>query len=348
MTFKQWSELNPEAKKELCPDFGFRNWDSLSENEKYIIWKHLESYFFDKDPYQKKHDRYTTLKPYNRTINKPVYSSDYKFFGIYDHLKKERVVYAISSLNSLFKARVYAKTYLDNPSLSSACKDFYDIFIQQSENVVFELLSLYCKKLISESSSNKISKKENETIEEYQRKLENYRWQNFDLFSRDINEIFTAFGINLFLTRQGFVPRQDSKITEEVYKPVLSYLSSSKWEEVNTLLSDSFIDYRKNTPQGYSNSITNTISAIQAFLQLLVHNKTGKDDISKLIPEAQKKYLIPTDFFTIKIFNNLQSILAKYRQEKSTAHPKKEYANEKNARLILNLAMVFFQHCILK
>ena len=34
------------------------------------------------------------------------------------------------------------------------------------------------------------------------------------------------------------------------------------------------------------------------------------------------------------------------RQLKGTPHPSKEYATEKNARLLLNLVMVFLQHCI--
>jgi hypothetical protein len=35
-----------------------------------------------------------------------------------------------------------------------------------------------------------------------------------------------------------------------------------------------------------------------------------------------------------------------YFFEKKRVHPRNEYANEKNARLVLNLAMLFFQHCI--
>ena len=42
----------------------------------------------------------------------------------------------------------------------------------------------------------------------------------------------------------------------------------------------------------------------------------------------------------------MESIFARERQETSNAHPMKEYATEKNTRLILNLAMIFFQHCI--
>jgi hypothetical protein len=32
------------------------------------------------------------------------------------------------------------------------------------------------------------------------------------------------------------------------------------------------------------------------------------------------------------------------RQETGDPHPKKEYATERNAKLVLNLAMIFLQH----
>jgi hypothetical protein len=45
MNFKLWSELNSKAKKELKSNFGFRNWNYLSEDEKYKIRKYLEIHF---------------------------------------------------------------------------------------------------------------------------------------------------------------------------------------------------------------------------------------------------------------------------------------------------------------
>ncbi|MCD6384333.1 hypothetical protein J7M23_01010, partial [Candidatus Sumerlaeota bacterium] len=215
-------------------------------------------------------------------------------------------------------------------------------------DVVMELLSLYCKVLILERKGSVIDRKEDDTEEEYQERLQAWRWADFDNFAGDLNEVFTDFGINLYLTRQGFMPRQEKKIIKEIYEPVLNYLSHPKWKEVSKLLSDSFDEYRKNTPQGYSNCVTNTISAIQAFLQIMIMGKTGKGEISKLIVEGQKKNLLPNDFFTRRIFENIESIFARERQETGIAHPKKEYATEKNARTILNLAMIFFQHCIQK
>jgi hypothetical protein len=337
MTFKLWSELNPKAKKELKPDFGLRNWDSLSNDEKYKIWKYLELYFFDKD-IRTKYSFEGTKKSY------------YKFYGEYpeNEKKKKRIYISIMVLNHRYKVKSYAKNFLENNTLNSACHDFYEIFTNQDENVVMELLSLYCKILISERAEETIYKKEGESKEEYNQRLENWRWEEFDKFRKDLNEVFTDFGINLYLTRQGFAPRQEEKIIKEIYEPVLNYLSHPKWMEVSKILSDAFDEYRKNTPQGYSNCVTNVISAIQAFLQIVVNGKTGKGEISKLIPTARKKKLIPDDSFTQKIFDNLESIFARQRQETSIAHPKKQYANEKNARLMLNLAMVFLQHCIQK
>lgn len=330
MSFKLWSELNPKARKELKPDFGFRDWNSLSEDEKYKIWKYLEFYFFDKD-----------VKSEYRGIYYEFYGEDWE-----EEQKSERIFFSIKGLNYKYKAKSYAGNFLENGTLNSACHDFNEIFMIQDEHVVMELLSLYCRILISERADETTYKKEDEIEEEYQKRLQNWRWEDFDKFCENLNGVFTDFGINLYLTRQGFIPRQEGKIIKEIYEPVLGYLSHLKWKEVSKLLSDSFDEYRKNIPQGYSNCVTNTISAIQAFLQIIVKGKTGKGKISELITEGQKKNLIPNDFFTKKIFENIESIFARERQEVGTAHPKKEYATEKNARTILNLAMIFFQHCI--
>jgi len=105
----------------------------------------------------------------------------------------------------------------------------------------------------------------------------------------------------------------------------LRFFSYPKWKEVNKLLSDAFEEYRRNTPQGYSNSVTNIISSVQAFLQLIVNGKTGKGDISQLILEAQKKALIPNDAFTEQMFKTIESIWARERQQTGTPHPKKGF-----------------------
>jgi len=158
MTFKLWSELNPKAKKELKPDFGYRGWNSLSNDEKYKIWKYLEWYFFDKDIKTKYEGYYPSRKIHY-----------YKFFGESpeNEKKKKRIYVSIMILNHKYKAKSYAKSFLEDKTLNSACHDFYEIFMNQDENVVMELFSLYSKVLISERAEETIYKKEEESKEEY-------------------------------------------------------------------------------------------------------------------------------------------------------------------------------------
>lgn len=218
------------------------------------------------------------------------------------------------------------RQYMEKCCQEATLLDLQHIFHTEHQDVVYELFSYYVLALQQD-----ILDKEKIT-----------RFKNL------FNDISDQFGLNVLMAKDSFIPKQDKKIIKEIYEPVLDYISDPKWKKVNEILSDAFSDYTKNTPQGYSNSITNTISAIQAFLQILNDGKIGKGNISRLIVEAQKNDLISNDFFTQKIFDNLESIFAKERQETSIAHPKKEYATEKNARTMLNLAMIFFQHCIQK
>lgn len=334
--FKLWSETKKEARNELSPDFNFRGWGELPDEDKYKIWKYVEWYFFEKD------ECYQAFDYGKRRCN-------YKFFGDYDepNNKLTRVVDSVRFLNSRNKARSYARNFLEDSTFNSACKDFYEIFSTQSENVVFELLSLYSKCIILERSEEEPNRNEEENDNEFKKRTFEWRWEVFDGFAENLNEVFLQFGIKYCLTRSGFMPRQDVKIMKEIYEPVLSYLSDKKWEKVNEILSDSFADYRKNIPQGYSNCVTHTVSALQAFLQILVNGKIGSSDgINNFIKQAQEKELIPTDKFSSEIFKNIESILMRERGKTGDAHPKQEYANEKNARLVLNLIMVFIQHCI--
>lgn len=323
--FKLWSETNPQAKKALKPDFGLRSWDNLSEEEKNRIWHYTDSYFFARETY--------------------VFSGNY----LEEKCKRESVWSTIHYLNETYKARCYAETYLKNPDLNTACFDFLNIFMNGSEVLVMETLSIYANflYLLSKDDIN-ISQKQEEKEEDFEKRKIEAGFKYFDNFANRLNDVFLQFGIKYYLTREGFAPRQDEKIMKEIYEPVLSYLSDPIWEEVNHLLADAFNDYMKNTPQGYSSCVTNVVSVIQGFLQITVEGKTGKGEISKLIPEAQNKGLIPNDYFTTKVFENLESILVRERQETSTAHPKKQYANEKNSRMMLNLTMIFIQHCMQK
>jgi hypothetical protein len=323
MSFKLWSELNNEALNELKPNFGFRSWNILAESDKRKIWKYLQpKYFFNPTP------QFNSYSPY-RNNNDYCFEFDENYLST--DAKQVIIASTIDDLNNFYKAKSFGKKFLENKTYFNSCVDFYSIFMTEDEAVVIEMLSFYGKYLIADES-DKIR--------------EASKWATFDTFAADINEVFSHFGLRLFLSRLGFTPKQEDKILTDIYGPVLNSLSHPKWKEVNQHISDAFSEYRKNTQLGFSNCVTNTVTSVQAFLQIIVNGKTGSGDISKLIVQAQKQELIPADSFSKVIFKNIESILMRERQDTGIAHPKKEYATERNARLLLNVAMVFFQHCI--
>lgn len=330
--FKLWSELNIDAAKDLRPNLGLRGWADLNRDDKHKVWKHLEYHFFDKD------------------LTSEYGKKSHIFYGEFqeqEHVRR-RIEMSILALNKFNKAKSYAENYLEEPCINSACFDFHRIFMEGGESVVMELLSLYIKVLIVEEGDGPIYKSENETKEQYEERYQAWKWYKFDQFSKDINEVFSDFGLNVYLTRGGLIPRQEDKIMSEIYEPVLKLLSDTKWKKVNEILSDSFNEYRKNTPDGYSNCVTNAVASVEAFLQVALGYKIGSEKLSVLVTKAMTAGVISKDFFAETIFKNIESVFAKERQETGTAHPKKEYATEKNARMILNLAMIFIQHCIQK
>ena len=334
---KLWSETKPEIKRLLKPDLGMRSWDDLNQEEKLNIWFHLAYYFFKAD---------INLKEFKiKDVSSITYPIDDKFL----RTTKERqsiIIDTVEYFKNSYMANCYTSLYLQIPIVESASFDFFNIFFNQTEDVVMELFSVYAKFLYKETE--RMYKNYGETEDEFlQRKIKKEYWA-FDKFSEKLNEIFLQYGIKWCLTRDGFIPRQDEKIIEEIYKPVLHYLLDPKWRKVNTILSDAFSDYGKNTPRGYSGCVTNTIAAVEAYLQILVEVNPGKSTLSNLIYEARKENKIPNDDFTGTVFKNIEAVFARERMATGDAHPKDEYATEKNARTILNLAMIFIQHCAQK
>lgn len=236
--FKFWSETSSESKKYLKPDMGLRSWNYLNIGEKEKIWHYLEWYFFDSQ-IKEQREIMSGIKRF------------YDFYGEYSEkeYKQKTIQESISYLNENYKAKSFAETYLKNPSLNTACYDFHDIFMNQTEVVVMELLSAYAKFLYDFTKNDDyIYRAEKETQRDFlKRKIKN-EYKFFDAFSKRLNDVFLQFGIKYCLTRDGFVPRQGEKIIKEVYEPTLDYLSDSKWRKVNEILSDAFSDYAKNTP----------------------------------------------------------------------------------------------------
>ncbi|MFW5703759.1 MAG: hypothetical protein ACOCXQ_02905 [Patescibacteria group bacterium] len=320
MKFKLWSQRSSEAKETLQPDLGMRTWDDLSSQEKENIWKYMREFFFDEN--QK-----SSYAPGGfRT----------KFFkfldtGISKEVLHRRIIFAIYNMNKQYKAPNYTPNFLDAKGLQSACYDFIEIFMQQRGDVVLELLSFYCKAVISEKKPQDYPFEQGDTSDEdYSKAKDLWLNKDFYIFADHLNDLLLQYGINVYLSKSGFLPRQDERIIDEIYVPVLQALSHTQWNAVNGLLADAFSEYQKNNKQGYSNCVTNTIAAIEAFLQIKIHGRIGKGTLGNLVKEAQKKEIIPKDVFSNSIFKNITSILAQERMATGIAHPKEEYANEKN------------------
>lgn len=330
--FKLWSQSSKDIEIFLSPDLWIRTWNDLSADEKQRIWRFLGDYLFDKEHTEYDHRSNT---------------QEYIFPIVDDYLNKDisqaLIELSIERVNEMYKHKSYWERYLQHKSLHNAALDFYNIFNYQDGNLVLELLSIYSNIFITwnKNTRNYLAQYENEEDEIYTRRFVEYQYYYFDKFTDRLNEVFKDFGLNVILSRQWFIPRQWEEITTEIYKPTLGFLCNSKFIEVNRDLWDAFSDYHT---KDYSWCVTKVISAIQAFLQISVRWEIWKGDIAELINEAIKTNLIPDDIFTKTIFDNIKSVIMRERQETADSHPKKEYANEQNARLIMNLSMVFIQH----
>jgi hypothetical protein len=337
MEFQTWSESNEDARKSLRPDFGLRTWADLSQDHLKLIWIHFEPFFFQ------------SRMSNNRSIKHSHYNGDYyPFTGdeAEQSMKISRIFFAIKELCLRFKAKEYAPNFLKEKTVHNACMDFFHIFMYDRPDVVIELISLYAKELIEGKNKRYLIRVSGESEGDYDKRREEWDWIPFDQFAYHLNDVFSHFGLNYFLTRRGFALRVDEKIIEDVYVPVLRSLSSLQWNPVNSLLSESFAEYRKNTPEGYSTCVTKSVTALEAYLQILTTGSTGEGKFAELIRNAQKNKLIPDDPFAKTFLKDITSVLMQERQATGDAHPRKEYANEKNARLVLNLVMVFLQHAI--
>lgn len=320
---KYWSEVDNTAKDFLFPELEWKNWNSLSRDEKSKIWQYLR--------------------------NKGWF------------VESIEVIRIIILLNERFKKTSYAKKWLEHSGgshyeftrlggreikeccLRIAYEDFEYIFLEEDESVVYEVITYFADELVDYyylennlSESDEGKKKENNRL----------AFEKLDAFSLVINDVFEQFGINIVLTRHALVPRQDKKVMEKVYEPVLSVLADSfKWKECNKELVKAFTSFNKRTEDGYEATIRHSYSAIQSFLQIIVKGKIGKGKMIDLIKEAKKRGLIPDDGFSEKFFKDAESYIVIERQKRGGAHPQKEYASEANALLVLNVCMIFIQHC---
>lgn len=212
----------------------------------------------------------------------------------------------------------YERIDFENRLQAAAFKDFMNIMETGQQDLVYEMLSFYAK-----------------------RQTKSYDDKRFERFCNCFNDIFGQFSINIMLTNSGLIPRQENAIIEDIYKPLFQFLSSPYWKPVNKEIEDGLRAFNKHK---FDHCIEHVSNAIQAFLQIRVYGKVGKGKISSLMPEARKRNLLPDNELTNQYVGIIADYIGKERASKSGAHPKIDEANESDAKLLLNIAIVVLQY----
>ena len=224
----------------------------------------------------------------------------------------------------------------------AAYRDFRNIFLnEKSEAMVLRMLSRFAQNQIINSYLGIAAKAEDE-----QKKEENIEeaYKKFDRLANCLNHAFKQFSVNVQILRNGLIPMQDEKITDENYEPTLRILADPKWKSVKKDLGQMFADYQDGN---YPEVITKAHSAVQRFLQILVgeEGKSGKGEIGKLFGRARQEGVIPADRFTEPLISVFQGFISSERATKSTAKPRLKDTTPSDALLVMNVVMVFMQHC---
>ena len=325
--FKIWSQIKPQAKTNIDPSLGLRSWNKLESSEKKKMWLHFnhDNYFI----FSLQEEKYT---------NNLIYEVDFS-----------AIVITIRFLKENYKKQNLANNFLESKKDGACYEDFKNIFFNEKEDAVLEMLSIYAKYLFYIRQEKKLHEIKDDTEEEYNKRLLEWRLEPLEEFQSVFNDIFEHFELNYRLTKGGIIPYQPKIIIEEIYNPTLQALCEKSFDKVNRDIEDAISQFRKKEPNSYSTCITLCTAALEEFLKVMIFKKSDKVDsqvLSKLIDEAMRKEAIPGDFFTKQVFSNLESVFMKERKEKGQAHSKDDYATEKNAKMMLNLTLVFIQHCI--
>ncbi len=318
-TFKIYGEGDSTVEQMVQPYLEMRDWEELSKDEKNIALQQIINNGW--------------VNNYSEEILNTIEYLNYNFLrklpGISLHQIKPE--YDIRG-----RGNEYARK-------EAALDDFSRIFIyEESSSLVLKMITKFASCHID---YNDLDRAKNEDDEGKSKQYIEDAYQKFDRLANCLNHILEQFRVNAALTRGGLIPRQDEKITEQIYVPTLGALADPKWKSVSASLSQMFDDFRD---KNYAETITKAHAVVQRFLQILVgeEGKNAKGELKYLFAEAKNKGIIPVDRFTQPIISAFESFLPAERATKSTAKPAKEEATLSDALLVMNVTMVFLQHCL--
>ena len=316
-TFKLFGEDDLDIQAILKPDLGHRDWEDLSREDKGIILQELFNQgWFASGRKQIFH----TMSYLNHhfLVERPA-------------PRLHRIKPANDPIHSNFIERAKA-----------AKLDFWDYFLDRPGVKVYFLLSLFLKFHIKENILNDL---DHALRDSNRQNLLNEAYEAFDRLAKSLNHIFEQFSLQWLVTRRGFIPRQEKKITDLIYQPTLKILSDPKWQSVDSDFSRMFDDFQNAK---YSECIAKAHSAVQRFLQVIIgeEGKNGKGNFGQLFSEAKKNGLISDNQFTGPVVNAMQRYIPSERANNSTAKPAVKEATYSDALLMMNVVMVLIQHCL--
>ncbi len=321
--FLLYGENNPNIDAEIQPVLALRKWSELTDAEKQIAFHEFEN------------------NGWFESYSPAVFEAIEYLNHIYLRLCPGKHLHAIKPDRSDYRFGITN----ESERMQAARMDFEHIFLhEKNETLVFRMLSKFADHYIDRYAYGRITEAKDEQERE---RLTHDAFGQFDNLSSCLNHIFEQFAVNQLVTRNGFVPRQDQKITDEIYTPTLLVLSGPKWRTVSSDLSEMFEDYRN---EDFPEVITKAHRSVQRFLQILVgeEGKNGIGEMGKLFKQAKDQGIIPTDRFTEPILNVIQAYLPSERATNSTAKPALKEATASDAMLMMNVIMILMQHILQK
>ncbi len=318
--FALYGENDPEVEGEIQPRLGLRSWTDLDEEEKKIALQELLNRGW--------------INPNSDDVLTSIFRLNRAFL---------RTCPGKNLHNTTPRHYEDGRLKNGNQLKEAAYHDFIRIFsYEESDAAVFRMLTEYANSCIDMDYYRMAERAENEEAKE---EGVQSAFKKFDRFAASLNHVFDQFAVNVCLTRNGLIPKQDEKITENVYAPTLKILSDPKWKSVSDDLAQMFSDFRDGN---HSEVITKAHSAVHRFLQVLVgeEGKSGKGEVGKLFAAAKKQGLVPVDRFSEPIVNVLQGFMSSERAKNSTAKPAIKGATDSEALLVMNVVMIFLQHCL--
>ncbi|KKT15261.1 MAG: hypothetical protein UV94_C0001G0018 [Parcubacteria group bacterium GW2011_GWC1_43_30] len=318
--FLLYGQDNPSIEAQIQPALSLRNWGNLSKDEKEIAFIQLGNSGW--------------LEEYSDEILRTITYLNHKFL----RQLPGRHLHAI-------KPEHYTHGSYGNESerKKAARMDFQHVFLsEKSDAMVFRMISKFAELHIDSYAYNRAEKCTEPTE---QKKMIEEAYEKFDRLANCLNHIFEQFAVNQILTRNGLVPRQDDKITKEVYTPVLQILADPKWKSLSSDLSEMFEDYRN---ENFPEAITKAHRTVQRFLQILVgeEGKNAKGEVGQLFQKAKSEGVIPINRFTEPFINTIQGFIVSERATNSTAKPTLKEATASDALLMMNMVMIFLQYCL--